>query len=324
MRKKISNTQIDCFNECSELYRLKYIERWRSKIVPSPLFFGSALDEAFEVFLLTKKEHLTERELDLLLKSSANEVFEKKMNEAWENNAEWLDFFASDFDPLVFKAEDLKTLKKKFPSVTDFLSFHEQNKKTKLVGEEKLCFNYLCWLSLFRKGELLLEAYKNEILPQIYKVHSIQKEIELKNDTGDILTGKIDFEAEFVGEEGVIYVCDNKTSSQPYAENSVRESQQLSIYTEAQGTNKAAYCVVEKKIRKTEPKTRTQVIKDTIPEETYQKVFTKVEETLKLMYEGKFEKKELSKQCFSYGKICQLYGLCWGGDTSMLYKKERE
>ena len=92
---------------------------------------------------------------------------------------------------------------------------------------------------------------------------------------------------------------------------------------DAVGTNKAAYTVVEKKIRKTEPKTRTQIIKSTIPEETYEKVFTNIENTLTMIHNDVFERKALSKECWFFGKPCSMYGLCWNGDVSMLYKKEK-
>jgi hypothetical protein len=320
---KISNTQIDCYNQCSELYRLRYREGWKTKVQPSALWFGSALDEAFEMFLLTKKEELTESELDRMLTTTAYDTYVRKMKETWDNHWEYLDFFASDFDPLVFKTEDLKTLKTKFPHIPDFLQFFEDNKKNRDLKDDKEAYNYLVWLSLFRKGEMLLDAYEKEILPNIHKVYSIQREVELLNESGDILGGKIDYEASFTDDPDIIYVCDNKTSSQPYPEDSVINSQQLSIYTEAVGTNKAAYTVVEKKIRKTEPKTRTQIIKSTIPEETYEKVFTNIENTLTMIHNDVFEKKALSKECWFFGKPCSMYGLCWNGDVSMLYKKEK-
>jgi dTDP-4-amino-4,6-dideoxygalactose transaminase len=56
----------------------------------------------------------------------------------------------------------------------------------------------------------------------------------------------------------------------------VANSTQLAIYCEAENCNRAAYAVMEKKMRVKEPRARTQLIKDTISDEHKQKVFEAV------------------------------------------------
>lgn len=318
---KVSYSALQTLQECSEKYKLKYIDRYRSTKQPSALWFGLCIDEAIEILLLTKKVELSEKELTLVLNEDYLDKFRKQMEEFKANHLLDMTFFNSDFDPLVFTLEDLSFLKTNYPDVDDFLQFIETEKTNKEKTNLEL-FNTMHWLSLLRKGEMLLTTYKEHILPEIHEVFHIQKDIELANPTGDILVGKIDFIASFKDDPTKVYICDNKTSSQAYKEDSVRLSEQLSIYTEALQTNLGAYVVLEKKIRIKDPKVRFSIIKDSIPDSTYEKVFTNIEKYTNMISEGNFTKKQNPKDCWSFGKICDYYDLCWKGITTNLFKRE--
>jgi hypothetical protein len=69
MSIKISYSALSTLNQCSEKYRLHYIERLRSPRLYSALFFGNALDAGFSRILLEKKKERTEIELALLEKT---------------------------------------------------------------------------------------------------------------------------------------------------------------------------------------------------------------------------------------------------------------
>jgi CRISPR/Cas system-associated exonuclease Cas4 (RecB family) len=282
-----------------------------------------------ELLLLKKKRDLTERELDLLLNENALSIFDKKMR---EQNGQLLeknplcDYFYSDFDSNVLKAEDLTYLSRAYPSIGDFAEFFEECKavlkaKRQLKSAQRIAYNNLCWLSLYRKGEMLIAEYEANVLPQIEEVFEIQKNILLENSSGDKLRGKIDFIASFKDDPNTKFIIDNKTSSEAYKADSVATSTQLAIYCEAENSSRAAYVVLEKKIRLTDPKTRSQVIKGEITEEHKQKEFDKVEEKLNNIAQAVYQKKDSPKLCHFYGKPCEFYGICWKGDMSGLSKR---
>lgn len=329
MSINVSFSALECFEQCSEKYRLRYQERLSSEKIPSPLFFGTAIDAAVELLLLKKKVLLSDKELDLLMTETALSIFDKTMR---EQNGQLLErnplceYFYSDFDSNLLIKEDYDYLSKAYPSIKDWEEFFAYCKKyIKTHGElkpgSKIAFNNLCWLSLYRKGEMMLAAYERDILPEIQEVFDIQKEVELINESGDKLRGKIDFIASFKDDPNARYICDNKTSSEPYKEDSVANSIQLAIYCEAETCDRAAYTVMEKKMRLKEPKARTQIIKDIVSEEHKQKTFDIVEQKLNNIACGEFVKKDSPKECHFFGKPCEFFNLCWHGRMDGLKKR---
>jgi len=325
----VSFSALECFEQCSEKYRLRYKEKLSSEKIPSPLFFGTAIDAAIELLLLKKKHLLSQQELDLLLTEDAYSIFDKTMREQngqlLERNA-LCDYFYSDFDYTLFTKEDLAYFKKAYPSIEDLEEFFVYCKKyIKTHGElrsaTKIAFNNLCWVSLYRKGEKMIEAYEKNILSEIEEVFDIQKAVELINESGDKLRGKIDFIASFKDSPTTRFIVDNKTSSEAYKNDSVANSIQLAIYCEAENNDRAAYAVMEKKMRVKEPRARTQLIKDIISDEHKQKVFDKVEFQLNNIGLGVFEKKKNPKECAFFGKPCEFFNLCWHGKMDGLKKR---
>lgn len=330
MSIKVSYSALECFDQCSEKYRLRYNERLSSDKIPSPLFFGTAIDAAVELLLLKKKQDLSEKELDLLLTEDAYSIFDKTMR---EQNGQLLErnplceYFYSDFDPTILSAQDYQALTKSYPSIKDWEEFFTYCKKyIKTHGElkigSKVAFNNLCWLSLYRKGELMIAAYERDILPEIERVFDIQKDISLINESGDQLRGKIDFIASFKDDPDTRYLVDNKTSSEPYKDDSVATSTQLAIYCEAENCDRGAYAVIQKKMRLKDPKARTQLIKGEVSDEQKQKVFDKLEVQLNNISSGVFEKKQSPKDCHFFGRKCEFFDLCWQGSMNGLKKRD--
>jgi hypothetical protein len=325
---KVSHSRLERYKQCSESYRLYYEENLTGLKIGSALFFGSAIDAALELFLLKKKVNLTERELTLQLTEDAYSMFDKTMRE--QNGVQLetnplCDYFASDFDPNVLKAEDLLLLDKSYGGVDIYAFWDWCNKQIQLKKEldedDRIMFNHINWLSLYRKGELLLKAYELEILPQIYEVFEIQKDISLTNSAGDELIGKIDFIASFIDEPETRWVVDNKTSSKAYTMDSVIKSPQLNIYCEAEDIPRGAFIVMEKKVRIREPKIRVDIVKDNIDEELKGLIFSEVDDTLHKIAAREFQKKASPKDCWLFGKPCSFYNLCWKGDSSGLQKR---
>ena len=329
MSLKVSFSRLERFKQCSESYRLSVEERLSGIKINSPLFFGSAIDAAVELFLLKKKEDLTEKELTLTLTEDAYSMFDKTMREQngvlLERNP-LCDYFASDFDFALLQIDDLKLLQKQYPSIVDFFQFCEVSNKTiqarrELNSSDRVLFNHMNWLSLYRKGELMLAAYETEILPQIHKVYAIQKEIQLKNAAGDELNGKIDFIASFTDEPTVKRILDNKTSSKKYPETAVENSVQLVIYSEAEGIPDAGYIVVEKGIRIKEPKVRTQILRGDFTQDHVEVVFADLDNNLHKIANREFHKKDSPKDCVFFARRCEFFDLCWKSDSSSLKKR---
>lgn len=333
---KLSHSATDMYSLCGRKFQLYRIEKWRSPKLPSSLFFGSALDEAFSHLLCTKKEVLTETELTLQLTKTAEEVFVDNMitvQDVYRNplqlaQSPLAEYFSSDFTPELLSKEHVKQLQSLEPGykLVDFLDFHQQCKeqfkaKKKLLNDDQVLYNYMTWLTLVEKGKLMVGAYRNDVLPEIQQVYNIQKRISISNEDGDTISGLIDFTAKFVNDDD-LYICDNKSSRKPYPADSVKESLQLATYCEAEKTNKAAYVVLEKKLFKKEPKIRSSVIKDEIPETTFEKTFDRFEQTCYNVQANLFPKNEES--CFAFGRICEFYKVCKFNDYSGLVKLEQE
>jgi hypothetical protein len=222
--------------------------------------------------------------------------------------------------------------------------------------ERHKALNLLNWLSLRRKAHLMLEAYVRDIVPTIQSVTAIQKQVELKSDCGSSLIGYVDAVIRFKGDNEDT-VVDNKTSSSPYSEDQVKNSQQLSLYTYALGLKKAAYAVMQKNIRmnrekvcgvcsfestgthKTcnntidgkrcggiwnetvKPQAVTQLIIDSIEEQTQHVVIDNIAEVNDAIAAKVFPK-NLSACKNIYGNPCPYINACWKNQTDYLEKVE--
>lgn len=334
---RLSHSSVDQYELCPRKFQLQRLEKWRSPKLPSPLFFGSALDEAFSLLLSTKKVNLTEEELTLQLTKTAEEVFLQNMltvQDVYRNPVELsqninAEYFTSDFTPELLTNKHLGQLQMLEPNykLVDFLDFHEQCKeqlraKKKLLDDDQILYNYMSWISLVEKGKLMVDAYREVVMPQIHRVESIQEKISIKNDDGDEITGLIDFRASFIDNPEQVYTMDNKTSSKAYTDEATRESLQLATYCEAKGDPHAGYVVAEKKLFKREPKIRITIQKDVIPEKTFQLAFDRFEKVCYDVQAGKFPQNR--SNCFAFGRVCEYYRVCHYQDYSGLIKLEQE
>jgi PD-(D/E)XK nuclease superfamily len=320
---KISHSAKNMYVECARKYKYHYIDRLRPNRQFSALFFGSALDEAFSALLLQKKKVLLDEE-KALLELGAVPAFLAKMANPQLNGEDFdvakspkVEYYKSDFDADLITKDDLEHFAGEFPELKgSFLLFRDKcseriGKKSAisvLKEEDLVIYNYMTWYSLVKKGKLMIEAYEQQIMPQIAEVFSVQKRIAIESEQGDVIGGLIDFTASFVDDPSSVYVCDNKTSSKKYEANSVAESDQLATYCEAENTNKAAYVVIEKKLYKKAPIIHTQIVKDTISEEKFVTTLESFADTIDNVIAGKFPKNE--DACFAYGKLCPFAGIC--------------
>lgn len=322
---KLSNSAIDLYKLCPMKYKLHYLERIRSEETGSALIFGGAIDEALNVLLLKKKKSHTAEEA-ALAKEHPYSVFLRKWRnttiidkETYVPTSENVYYYKGDCDLSVLTDEDkariLRSATKEGYDVDSLDAFCESVGKIKdLSDKDRKLYHYVAWNCLAKKGLMFIDAYVEQVMPRIKEVHSIQREVHLPNANGNYINGYIDFEATM--DDGVRYVIDNKTSSAPYKADSVQSSQQLTIYGEYCENFHCAYIVLNKRLRKNEPRVRIQIILDNIEEEQIGAVFDKIGEV-----EANIENKEFENNwdgCFSFGRLCEFYKYCRDGSVDGL------
>lgn len=243
--------------ECPKKWELHYKQRLRPKLHPSPLLFGTAMDEALNALMLDPTvdvyqvftKHWEEQRLN------RETVFLPTCIEIFYSNA--------DYDPDLLMDKDIAKLKHDY-GVVDPLetaaALLEQKKEVgfkNLPDLRKLFLNHITWWSLYRKGLIMLRTIVEEVLPTIEKVISVQETIRIVNEDGDELTVKTDLVVKLKGID-VPVIMDWKTSSIEYEEDAVRTSPQLALYVfqleEKYKTRKAGFFVIRKKILKTKHK----------------------------------------------------------------------
>lgn len=268
---RLSHSAKELYLRCPLAYYMHYFLNLRSKTTNSALPFGNAIDSGLNTLLLTYNVR------------EAQDAFEKAWSFGKINNEE-----------ISFK-------------FTDLIKFSKADLDESLLTENilKQPINVQSWESLLNKGMMMIDTYAKEILPKIDKVLSVQERIALPNGNGDVITGLVDFVARF--KDGSVLICDNKTTSVKYDSNKLNESaQQLATYDEALSekykTNGVAYVVVDKKIRKKDPRVRIDIISGKINEEMKKKTFDEYDQVLYSIKMGQFQSN--NPNCNNYFGTC--------------------
>ena len=171
-----------------------------------------------------------------------------------------------DFDQYVLNVEDLKSmtnwaeeLKLKMPADGPVSLFKQivvikKSPYKKLTDAQLRYFCRCSWISMRRKGELLINAFKEQFLPKVKNVMAVQKFTNIKDDdTGDVINGYIDMVLEIEGYDKPI-IFDLKTAARAYTEQQIELTEQLTLYAAMDAhnfkTNLVGYCVLVKNIGK--------------------------------------------------------------------------
>jgi PD-(D/E)XK nuclease superfamily len=286
---KLSHTAKELYLKSPRAYFYHYHLYLREKTMGSPLFFGS----------------LVETGLDVLFKGGtveqAKETFKRNfqsytINGTTENlsTSKNIRYSKADLDLEVFTEKEIKELE----------------------GKNK---QFISHLSLQRKGEMLIEAYHRDILPQIKKVVATQKYFSIKNDAGDEINGFLDIVCEL--KDGSLAVLDHKTSSMPAKEIIKNESylKQVSLYVEAikdeYPVDLNGFIVLEKKMRKKEPKARVELITQTPDQELMDKTLDEFDDVIYNIKQGQFPC--ATPKCDAYGQECCYKKYCQSGGTDL-------
>jgi hypothetical protein len=328
MMNRLSNSQLNKFQTCPKSYEFFYKYNLKGDKLSSALLFGSAFDKGCE--LLVHSRNL----------EAAKQVF----TEAWttqeidgqtvtlKHNKD-IQYFKSDYDPelVAYKLD--------------------ANSET---------MNVLNWESLLQKGLIMLNAVFCNVLPRLGEILSTQELVSLKNEDGDEVIGYVDLVAVIDGKPAIL---DFKTASSAYDENSVKVSQQLTLYThilqEKYKTRTAGFIVIGKKIKTTSNKkcdvcgqtstsshktcnnevdgkrcnnewsiVRTfdapvQILLNEIPVQTENLILDNIEAINKTIKTGVFTR-NLSACFDTYGKPCEYVNLCWHGTMDGIKQFERK
>lgn len=334
---QISHSAVEKFNQCSESYRLHYIEKIRAINANSSFLWGSAIDEGLNELLKTKMEPP-----ELLARPMA--AFLSKWNQAEINGqiqslkfCPLIEYSKKDLDLNLFTEKEYDLIKAEYPDEDPkFFPLYIESERLRypwwsyaaMEENTKIAYNCLCWLSLAKKAEYIFEAYQREVLPHIKRVIAIQEEVALENDHGDTVKGFIDFIAEW--DDGSVYILDNKTTSdfKYYKEGCVKESNQLSMYTFAKNLPKAGYIAILKDIKAdgrkkgSLPTVKIKIRLDDIDLAHQTATLNKFNVTNLKIKNKEFKKLPEESLCMFYGKKCPYAGLCWKGSMEGLVKKE--
>lgn len=315
---RVSYSAISQYNECGYKYKLNRIDKIRPNTKSSAFIFGGAIDAMVENLLLKFKGVNVDLE--------PYDVFLKNMEYTEINGVSHkvelcphIKYFSTDLQLELLTDGDLDTnisLAKKngfedYDPINLINYVKSQKKKKYNIDEiELILFNQLNYFSLLRKGELFLPKIVQFIDEHIEEVVSTQKYIEFINDDNDIYVGYLDFIVKF--KDGITRVVDLKTASDPnkqYPSNSASNSPQLTGYAEHENIKDVAYYILDKKIRKKEPRVRDKLVLGKITDEKVEEVFEIIEESVVKIKSELFEKNWDS--CYNYGG-CEYYNLCRG------------
>ena len=271
---QLSHTAVQKYLASPKAYYFHYIRRIREENIGSALPFGNALDLAFnELLVPTGKDPY--------------KIFERQWTKQDING----------------KKVDLRTYDKIKYSKSDYFdTFFDES-------DEKLLEN--CnknWVSLRKKGFMMLDAFKAQILPHLSEIIAVQKYIKLPSEDGHRYIGYIDYIAKFkVNPEAENYedikhiekyndkvvLFDNKTSSIKYKTEQAAESEQLAGYYEAvseeYNIDLVGYTVIHKNFRKRKkPFVPVQFILNEVREEILESTFDGIEKALEGIKMGEF------------------------------------
>lgn len=250
MSNKLSHSSVNRFSECPTSWKLHYVDRLRGTTQSAALLFGTAIDKAVELLV-------TSRDFKAAL---------EKFNKLWEKQEINGVLTELEKNPdIVYATNDLDTelLDETFNKRDYKELLYDVTEKKKVSGfdnlstEDKIIYNQANWFVAKKRGELMLESVRDEVLPKLKKVHSTQEAIDLTNNEGDSVVGYIDMVAEFEGYD-IPIVFDFKTSTKAYEEDSVKTSPQLALYVHAVSdkykTRKAGFIVLSKQVQKNRKK----------------------------------------------------------------------
>lgn len=243
---RLSHSARGKHDHCPMMYKLHYLDKIRPLGSTSALLFGSAIDKACENYMIEKNDFKA-RELFKIEWMKVQEGFEEE-----DGTITAISYHDNDFDHELLIQPDNELILKDtvYTSVSDLVK----------AGTEKERITYANWISMYRKGIMLVKKFIEWVDENVSEVLETQKEIELEDEDGNKVTGLADFVIKIHGYDKPILV-DLKTTARFYERGSVKESEQLALYylyfknTKYPDMERAAFLVLNKTIKKNRTKT---------------------------------------------------------------------
>ncbi len=254
---RLSYSAVNTYTTCGYKYYLRYKQKYKSKELRSALLFGSAIDGALNVLLQTKDVDKSYGEFENLW----NSQYINKKYTSLQKNLDLL-YADTDFDHELLHPSDIFTIMAMYNKLdvgTSYLPLYNvmaKDHKDKRLFEwnpaHREFFNFCNWISLYRKGMIMIRDYNLKILPRIKEVITVQKQNYIENTDGDKIVQYIDLVVRW--EDNTIILFDNKTAARDYEKNAPSASPQLLGYfhgiKEIYGVQKIGFVVLNKIILK--------------------------------------------------------------------------
>lgn len=241
---RTSYSQHNTYIKCPEFWHKSYVERYKSPIEGASLYFGTAVDTAAEAMLLKKGDPY----------QVFNDYWRRSYNfgkatQVYDNDD--IVYGNKDFDKDVLQDKDLvqmgiwsqelglsKAALKADKALEMFDRILKRKKNSYNAApkpNEMKYYNRCSWLSMKRKGEILLKSFEEQFVPLVTKVIAVQKRADIKDPgTGDSVVGYIDMVVELQGYDKPI-IIDLKTAARPYTQDQLDFSEQLTLYCAMKG-----------------------------------------------------------------------------------------
>lgn len=258
MSQRTSYSQNSTYISCPQHWDFLYNQKYRSAAEGASTYFGMAVDVAIRALLEGDAKYV--------------QMFYDRWENAFENGKakpvygnDNIVYSHYDFDEHVLDQADKTTLQQWAaelnlgPSVDPISLFKsvaaaKKNPYKKISKEELSYFNRASWLSLKRKGKILIESFRTQFQPKIKKIISIQEYGKIEDpNSGDAVVGFIDMILEIDGYSKPI-IFDLKTAASPYTQENIELTDQLTTYAAMKGvehnTDLVGYIVLCKNIPK--------------------------------------------------------------------------
>lgn len=217
---QLSHSRIEKFKSCPKSYDLYYNQKIRPLTTTSALFFGSKLGLVMGAICLRKKSDLTPDEArEVELGQDPKQYFDQLLETVEINNkVEPLDispnvrYFRKDYDTRILTDEDSQELNAYTEEkglyiegrLATFEDFIEEYLTNQITDPDILSFmNLHFFLSLRRKGLMMIDEFLNNFYHKIVKVYSIEREIRIdmslegEPEFTDFMLGYIDMECDY-------------------------------------------------------------------------------------------------------------------------------
>lgn len=232
MSVRTSYSQNNTYVACPSYWHNQYKEKLVSEKEGASLYFGSAIDHAVT-------ELLKNKDIDYI-KAFKEKWFsvvkDTKVFQIYDNDN--IIYSNSDFDDMLFTNSDFITMLNWSNELNLFghdpvkifkdIQYSKRNPYKNISPKQLKYFNRVSWLSLERKGEILLKSFYDQFLPKIKRVVDTQKYTRIE-DGEDSITGVIDMVLEIEGYDKPV-IFDLKTAAKLYEQKEIDLTQQLTLY----------------------------------------------------------------------------------------------